>query len=139
MAVVGIFTLSYMELIIFSDFQKQISRIQCHLEQDKQQLKPSYIISVNYQDFSRSMLSLILGLEQILSQTKLLTLEELQVESQVLRATIYFILYEHFSKFFLFKVNTSTHFLFDFLFFVLTESKQKLFIWFLSFVVILQS
>ena len=40
--------------VIFLCFLKEISRIQYHLEQDKQQLRPSHIISINYLDLDQA-------------------------------------------------------------------------------------
>ena len=44
------------ELIMqhFYVFQKKSPELQCHLEQDKQQLRPSHIISVNYLDLDQA-------------------------------------------------------------------------------------
>ena len=46
------------ELIMyhFYVFQKKSPELQCHLEQDKQQLRPSHIISVNYLDLDQALL-----------------------------------------------------------------------------------
>ena len=40
--------------VAFLCFSKEISRIQYHLEQDKQQLRPFHIISVNYLDLDEA-------------------------------------------------------------------------------------
>ena len=52
MALVGIQTLSYRNssYSIFMFFKVKSPEFQCHQEQDKQQLRPSHIISINYLD-----------------------------------------------------------------------------------------
>ena len=57
MALVRIQVLSYRNssYSIFCVFSKdKSSEFQCHLEQDKQQLRPSYIISVDYLDLDQA-------------------------------------------------------------------------------------
>ena len=57
MAPVGIQVLSYKELIMqnFYVFSKDKSpKLQYHQEQDKQQLRPSHIISINYLDLDQA-------------------------------------------------------------------------------------
>ena len=56
MALVGIQALSYMNspCSIFVFLKDKSLKLWCHLEQDKQQLRTSYIISVNYLDLDQA-------------------------------------------------------------------------------------
>ena len=77
-------------------FSKEISRIQYHLEQDKQQLRPSHIISVKYLDLDQAYATHEFQvLSKPLCQNNLIqNSREFEAESQVLgrnynRATIH--------------------------------------------------
>ena len=56
MALVGIQALSYRNssCSIFVFLKDKSLELWCHLEQDKQQLRPSHIISVNYLDLTQA-------------------------------------------------------------------------------------
>ena len=100
------------ELIIqhFYVYQKKSLDFQYHLEQDKQHLRPSHIISINYLDLEQAYATLEFQVQSnFLYQNNLIqNLGEFKVENQVLernynRATIYHFHYERStSKFFLF-------------------------------------
>ena len=109
-------------------FSKEISRIQYHLKQDKQQLRPSHIISVNYLDSDQAFATHEFQVQSKFScQTNFIQNSgEFKAENQVLernynRATIHHFHCKRLSQSVLFiellKIENQTHtFYFVFIF-----------------------
>ena len=99
MALVGIQAVSYRNssCSIFCIFSKDKSlELQCHLEQDKQQLRCSHIISVNYLDLDQAFATHEFQVQSksLYQINRIQNLREFEAENQVLernynRATIH--------------------------------------------------
>ena len=82
----------------FLYFSKDKSlELQCHLEQDKQQLRPSHIISVNYIDLDQAYVTHEFQVQSkfLYQNSRIQSSEEFKAENQVLkrnynRATIHY-------------------------------------------------
>ena len=95
MAVVGIQALSYRNSSgnIFM-FLSKSPEFQCHLKQDKQQLRPSHIISVNYLDLDQAYATHEFQVQSKYQSSFIQKSEEFKAKNQVLeinysRATIH--------------------------------------------------
>ena len=132
---VGIQALSYRNssCSIFMFSKSKSPGFQCHLEQDKQQLRPSHIISVNYLNLDQAYATHELQVQSkfLYQDSRIQNSREFKVKNQVLeknynRATIHHFHYKRLSQSLLFiellKIENQTHtFLFCFQFYQITH------------------
>ena len=132
MALVGTQALSYKELIMqnFYVFSKDKSlELQYHQEQDKQQLKPSHIISVNYLDLDQAYATHKFQVQSksLYQNSRIQNSREFKAKNQVLERNYNRAIIHHFhcnrlfsESFYLSLKNRKldTHSLFCFLFFL---------------------